>query len=265
MLTPLLRKSNAPLCFLGPSFVRSVVVLFFKLGRGRGRCGRSALAPGSRPFDLRSKKGRRRGPFLRHRTGRRIVSRREGGVRGGGGERGAGARRERGAFETGGGGGLRGTKGGIRDRDGGRGGTERGCANALVGADERTCDRCGATVARVVSWCFPLLRRGRSEPRKTTRATVAPHARLRTVGSRTIHGTEVRWPRNVGVDDDDGGSCGLRMFVFFVCNGDDVLETVSSMSSPSFLFFLAVFVVSFVSSVDDLASVGHRREHDESS
>ena len=61
-----------------------------------------------------------------------------GGVRGGGGERGAGARDERGAFKTGGGGGLRGRKGGIHDRDGGRGGTERGCANALEGADERT-------------------------------------------------------------------------------------------------------------------------------
>ena len=126
MLTPLLRKSNAPLCFLGPSFVRSVVFLFFKLGRGRGRCGRSAIAPGSRPFDLRSKEGRRRGPFLRHRTGRRIVSRREGGVRGGGGERGAGARDERGAFETGGGGGLRGRKGGIRYRDGGKGRNREG-------------------------------------------------------------------------------------------------------------------------------------------
>ena len=100
---------------------------------------------------------------------------------------------------------------------------------------------------------------------RTTRATVAPHADLRTVGSRTIHGTEVRWRRNVGVDDDDGGSCGFRGFVFFVCNGDDVLETVSSLSFLSFLFFLAVFVVSFVSSVDDLASVGLRREHDESS
>ena len=40
----------------------------FKLGRGRGMCGRSAIAPGSRPFDLRSKEGRRRGPFLCHRT-----------------------------------------------------------------------------------------------------------------------------------------------------------------------------------------------------
>ena len=169
-------------------------------------------------------------------------------MRGGGGERGAGARDERGAFETGGGGGLRGRKGGIRDRGGGRGGTEGGCPNALVGADERTCDRCGTTVARVVPRWFPLLWRGRSEPGRTTRATVVPHADLRTVGSRTIHGTEVRWPRNVGVDDDDGGSCGLRMFVFFVCNGDDVLETVSSMSSPSFLIFLFAFVVSFVSS-----------------
>ena len=101
--------------------------------------------------------------------------------------------------------------------------------------------------------------------RKKTRATVAPHARLRTVGSRTIHGTEVRWRRNMGVDDDDGGSCGFRGFVFFVCNGDDVLEMVSSLSFPCFLLFLVVFVVSFVSTVDDLASVGLGRKHDESS
>ena len=85
------------------------------------------------------------------------------------------------------------------------------------------------------------------------------------MGSRTIHGTEVRWRRNVGVDDDDGGSCGFRGFVFFVCNKDDDLEVISSMSSPSFLIFLFAFVVSFVCTVDDLASVGLRRKHDESS
>ena len=100
---------------------------------------------------------------------------------------------------------------------------------------------------------------------RTTRATVALHEDLRTVGSRTIHATEVQWRRNVDVDDDDGGSRGFRGFVFFVCNGDDVLETVSVLSFSCFLSFLVVFVVSFVCTVDDLASVGLGRKHDESS
>ena len=128
---------------------------------------------------------------------------------------------------------MRGRKGGIRDRGGGRGGTERGWANALGGADERTCDRCGTTVARVVSWWFLRLRRGRSEPGRTTRATVAPHARLRTVGSRTIHGTEVRWRRKWTWTTTTVVRAGLEALYFLF-----VMET---MFTKRFRVFLSLF------------------------
>ena len=109
------------------------------------------------------------------------------------------------------------------------------------------------SAASVVPRCFFRLRRGRSEQ---GRRRARPWHRTRTFapGSRTIHGTEVRWRRNVAVEDDGGTSRGYRGMVLFVCNGDEVLETVSSLSFPFFIFFLVVCVVSFVSSVDDLAS-----------
>ena len=69
-------------------------------------------------------------------------------------------------------------------------------------------------------------------------ATVAPHARFRTVGSRTIHGREVRFRRNVGVEDDDGGPRGFRSLVLFVCNGDDLFNMTFRLSLELLSCFL---------------------------
>ena len=58
MLTPLLRKSNAPLCFLGPSFVRS---FFFFLASNSVEGGAGAEGPPSPRDPVPSTFDRRKG------------------------------------------------------------------------------------------------------------------------------------------------------------------------------------------------------------
>ena len=100
--------------------------------------------------------------------------------------------------------------------------------------------------------------RRRARPWHRTRVS-APWAHGRSTGRRCDGDETWPWTPTTVV------RAGFEGFVFFVCNKDDDFERISRLSLSCFLSFLVVFVVSFVSTIDDLASVGRGREHDESS